>query len=857
MVNAHRRGPDRVVVAHHHERRRAAAPLASALIPALLVALLWNAAADAQVADDAPVTAPASAAPSTDDGIRTAAPDDTAPLKTIPVGEPDLPPIASGAREQRKIAEVIVTAQKTAQRLQDVPMSVTAVTGDFMRDVGANTIADVSAYIPNVKFSSDTDPALGQINIRGFGTSPLNSGFESSVGFVEDDLFLARSPYITDGMFDVDRVEVLRGPQGTLFGKNTTAGVFSVYTKGPTPQFSADLNTSYANPDELRIEAGAGGMFADWGGLRVSILDLDHKGGELKNTATGHGFDEIKQLAGRIKLLLKPFDNVESHLTLQRSKTDGDYWPVQLSDIADSTLTFLRHYDPDVDDDGYNHRLSNNFDGYVHKRSKTAGLVTKWDIGTLGPIDHLNSTLVLGYSGMIVDASPDLDNSPADIATLRTVWNHQQHSAEWRFSGDFDDGLFGLGDTLNVLLGGFYMETHFRQSTHASAGHDIAAYLATGDAIRQLSGSTSTLPLPGLGVLGDLLAGIASPVIGDDHVTLLYDTRVETRALFLQAIWHLSERWALTPGVRFNWEHKSADLSGDSVCTLPPVCVMRIALSAQDYDVRGLSRDETDISPKVSLQYFWGKDVTLYASYARGYKSGGFNAASFDGTNLMFQPENVESWEAGIKGKWFDQSLNVNLGVFYSYFDNLQTLAIDGAFINVANAATAISQGVEMDFRWLTPLRFLTVNGSLGLLDAHYDSYPDGQATAQMPSGSTQDLSGKTLSFAPKVTASLTPAITIPVFGYALQTAVDWLYQGDQYTDIDLDPHTFEPAHSTYAARISLIDPNHGWALTIGGSNLLDKRYATQVVDTAFFPGGYGVTQASGRKLYAAFSLSF
>src|SRR3546814_715077 len=226
------------------------------------------------------------------------------------------------------------------------------------------------------------------------------------------------------------------------------------------------------------------------------------------------------------------------------------------------------------------------------------------------------------------------------------------------------------------------MNTHFRQSTQASAGRDIAAYLTTGDAIRQLSGSTTTLALPGLGALGDLLAGVVAPVIGDDHVTLLYDTHVETRALFMQAIWHLSERWALTPGVRFNWESKTADLSGDSVCTAPPICVMRIALSAKNYKVQGLSRDETDISPKISLQYFWGKDVTLYTSYARGYKSGGFNAASFDGTNLMFQPENVESWEAGIKSKWFDHSLDFNLGVFHSYFDNLQTLAIDGAFIN-------------------------------------------------------------------------------------------------------------------------------------------------------------------------------
>src|SRR3546814_4690055 len=124
-----------------------------------------------------------------------------------------------------------------------------------MRDVGANTIADGSAYIPNVKVSSDTDPALGQINIRGFGTSPLNSGFESSVGFVEDDLFVARSPYITDGMFDIDRVEVLRGPQGTLFGKTTTAGVFSVYTEGPTPEFSGDFNDSRSEEHTSELQS--------------------------------------------------------------------------------------------------------------------------------------------------------------------------------------------------------------------------------------------------------------------------------------------------------------------------------------------------------------------------------------------------------------------------------------------------------------------------------------------------------------------------------------------------------------------------------------------------------------------------
>ncbi|MGB2255241.1 MAG: TonB-dependent receptor plug domain-containing protein, partial [Spongiibacter marinus] len=141
-------------------------------------------------------------------------------------------------KERRVLEEVIVSAQKVEQSSQDVPISLTAVSGEFMKEVGAVNLQDLAPYMPNVRFSSDTDPALTQVNIRGFGSNPLNAAFESSVGFVQDEVFYNRPSYFSEAMFDIARIEVLRGPQGTLFGKNTVAGVFNVSSADPTDDFS-------------------------------------------------------------------------------------------------------------------------------------------------------------------------------------------------------------------------------------------------------------------------------------------------------------------------------------------------------------------------------------------------------------------------------------------------------------------------------------------------------------------------------------------------------------------------------------------------------------------------------------------
>ena len=759
--------------------------------------------------------------------------------------------------ERREVEEITVTAQKIEQSLQDVPISVTAISGDLMRELGANNLPSIAGYTPNVRFSSDTDPALAQVNIRGFGSSPLNSSFESSVGFVQDELFFARPTYFTEAIFDIDHVEVLRGPQGTLFGKNTSAGLFNVVSKSPTESFSGDIRTSFdPENEEWRVEAGAGGMFASWGGVRVSGMHIARLG-ELTNTKLDRTEDQHNQDAVRLKFLLLPMDDLGLEVTGVHSQTSITYWPLQLDRLSDGTRTYLEHFDPQVEDDPDNHRMSTNIHGYLDKKSDTAIVKADYVVG-----EHATFTWVNGYSTIFIDSTPDGDQSPADVVNLHVESTHEQWSSEPRIAARFDDGPFGLGRSLDVVAGVFFMKAEFDQDTRVGAGDDLASFLATDSAIRQISGDARPsllLPLAGLGELNELLGTLGSLLLGDDSFNLRYFQETTTIALFGQAEWVLNDRLAVIPGVRLSREKKQASASSFPVCRAPPICVMQIALSGRAYDER-LDKTEEDVSPKLALRYAFTGDLNVFASVARGYKSGGLNAASFSGNDgdLTYGPENVTSYELGIKSTWFDRRLSFNATAFYSDFQDLQVLNIQGAAITISNAATATAQGLEAEVKWLTPLEFLSVDGSLGLLRARYDSYPNGPGTIDQPRGSQQDLSDRPLTFAPDVTASLSPTVRLPLpRNLGLQLSVDALYAGDQYTNLDLDPNTEVDAQTSISARLILADRDGRWSVIVGGTNLTDVDTANQIVNTTLYPGTYAVTQKAGRAAFAAVTVSW
>lgn len=774
-----------------------------------------------------------------------------ASLELIPV-QP-LPPPDDEA--PRQLEDMVVTAQKTEQTLQEVPVSVTAIDGGFIQSTGSADLADVSLYVPNVRVDAD-DLGSPQVFIRGFGTNAFNPSFESSVGFVQDEIVFGRPGYFTEAMFDVDSVEVLRGPQGTLFGKNTVAGVFNVMTKDAVSGAGADGRVFYGEHGEHRVEAGLGGMANEWLGGRLAVLDRAQDG-ELFNAFLQRHEERLEQQAARLKINLVPSYTVDSELTAVISDTEAAFWPFQLFGLDADTRAYLQDFDPDIEDDPKNFINSAETPGWIEKGSRTLSWRTSWAPGPMGDLEDLETTLVLGGSRFYIDQLNELDISPANISRLDNHEDHDQLSAELRLTGR-GAAPFGWGERVEFVAGAFWFDSSYTLLARVLAGEDLSTYAFTDDAFQLITGDgSSSSPLVLLQGLGPALV----PLLENDYYQFDYNQDIRSAALFGQMTWYLSDRWALTPGLRYNREDKRVDTAGTAFCERTPAavvpCIMGLLLEANDYDRDNLRRSESDLSPKLALQYFSDHSVNYYASWAQGFKSGGFNALSFNGEDLEYAAEEAETVELGFKGRFFQRTLSLNITLYQTRFDNLQVLAFNGTFFDVSNAATAYSRGLEADFVWLTPWAPLQIAGAYGWLDARYEAYRDAPAPIQQGIDAEQDLTDQRIAFAPRATATLTPTLSFPLGGLVLTAAVDLLYQGDQFVDTDLDPNTYVPATTRYAGRFTLGSQSERWSLTLGGTNLTDERVLNQVTDTPFFPGTYQAQLASGRQLFGALNLQF
>lgn len=760
-----------------------------------------------------------------------------------PVPSIELPaqtPPAATARRGRVIEEIVVTAQKTEQTLQEVPVAVSVVSGETLRQAGVFGPQGLENLVPNLEL--DTDAQAPTIGIRGFSTDSFNVGLEPSVGIIVDELPLGRSEFIPDGLFDVARVEVLRGPQGTLFGKNTIAGVLIFATGEPESEGTGSLSLTGGDFETRRVEGYQNIPLGERLASRLALVAWTD-GGEIENSFLDRNELAFDQFAGRIKLDWDVSDAVLLRAGLQRSETDTRYPGWQNYALDSDALEYAQSHDPATEDDPFNGRNSLDLPGFVKRDTTLAHAIAQ-----IAVTPALDLSVIVGYADLFNDLVIDFDVSAADLVRVTAGFDYDQSSLELRLVGDanwlglpveFVGGLFGFQNRLGIVV-------------DVGLGTDILDFAATPAGSESLGG-------PSISLLGPLLNAIGLPPVDlMDGVNQVFTQQSRALSAFGQVTWSLTDALSLITGLRLGQERKDAVLSIDSRGLGITAMVVGADFPDPDFTMP-LSRRETEVSPKLGLRYAFTEDFSTYLSWTRGFKGGGFNGISFNSEDLVFEPEQGDNYELGVKSRLLQGALALNVTLYHTTVSNLQVVNFNGVSFDVFNAAQARLQGVEADLTWLTPWPWLSINAAASVGRAQYTDYPNAPAPAGGgDENGEQDLSGRTLPKAPLMTLSVSPTISLPLGRQlGLSLGLDLSHRGDQFLSLDLDPVSFQRAHTLLGAQLSIGPESQRWGITLRGENLGDVGSLSFVADHNLYANSYFATQSPQRRLSLSLNVNW
>ena len=764
------------------------------------------------------------------------------------------------AAPARAVEEIVVTAQKKEQSIQEVPISITAIEGAFLKEAGIDELHKLAEFAPNVRFT--TNPCCTTVFVRGFGTPFAASAFDPAVGLALDELSIPREIYMSDPLFDIERIEVLRGPQGALFGKNTSAGLFNVVTAKPTRELTGYLSARVGTLDVHRVEGAVSGspkMLADFAQFRLSGVHL-HGPGDVENTKLDIDEPGAKQGAGRLEIALQPTSDLDILLIGSGAVTDSRVFHVQLARLSDPTLAFLRQFDPEVEDDPFNHQNSISLKDDIHRATHLAQANVRYSLDRWLPrVKSPELVAILGYTAFDQNASLDVDFSSAEILGLvdPSPFDYRQISAELRFTGAVP-APFGFGE-VELLAGFLAFDANLFSNSQARAGTEFDDYLISAPGFETVAGMPPPGGLSG-GQLLDLVLGSVgldpiqnTGLLENDGARFFFDQDTRSYAGFGNVSWHPSPEWTLSLGGRFTYEAKTADLRNS--CFDPGVICAALMIEEFGFE---RERSETDFSPKLTVQYFYSDALSLFATRAQGFKSGGYNNFSFTSDSIEVDSEEAVSYEAGAKGTLFSGMLGYGATFFNMDVEDLQLQNLTGGFVQTRNAASARSRGLEVDFRWLTPWEPLSFRGGGALTDARFKDFQDAPAIAS--SGATnQDLSGRRMPFVPRTQLIVTPELRFPFASpaflgswspgdLAVNLALDILYRSSMFLDNDLDPNTLQDAYTKLNGRIWLGPTDGKWAASFAVDNLTDEDVLEFAVDSLVFPGAYTTFQEFQRR---------
>jgi len=732
------------------------------------------------------------------------------------------------ASEDDKIEVIMVTAQKRIQRIIDVPTSIAAVTADVITKSGSQQIADVQDLVPNLTIQ-DTNSFNNQVSIRGVGSSSRNISFDTRVGVYLDGVYLGQSPGLNQDLMDVERIEVLRGPQGSLFGKNTVAGAINIITKKPSDELEGKVKARVGNYNSQQYSGYINVPLNDDIALKVSASSMQ-RDGFVENVYPGAEGDvgNRDNITYRAQLYVDTFEDLELTFTLDGSSADET--PL----FGEHTTDFIAANV--VEEQAKEKRVTYN-DILATEDRSTSGLALE----ALYDFEHGGSfKSITAQRETKLNFISDLDYSSLDFFTLDYVDEYDQFTQEFQYTSKNDD-------TFEYIVGLYYYQQDSLTDRRALSGSET---VPVSDATF-LKGLLDSLNLDTLvGTPYEFLYPSGSVIHAGTVDTLSY-------AIFTNMTYHFTDDWQLGVGLRWGKESKEVDWAIDGSTS------GYFALATDTY-VDKIS--ESDFLPSLSLNYNIGDNTVSYFRYATGSKSGGYNLDYVTPAQmnfLEFDKETSVNYELGIKGYNDDHTFNYAVTLFTTeYTDYQQQQFIDigdsRTILVISNAASVSTQGVEVELTAAVTDNF-TVGFSASYLDAKFDEFKRG-GTADDP-----DVSGKRLPGAAEVQAVMT-------FDYIQEFGengnwfahADISYTGDQYTtpnnvktapllaggEIDFG---YAPSRTLANARIGV--EFESWSASLWARNLTDSDET--ITSRRQFFGGVDETYVSPRTYGVELTYSF
>jgi outer membrane receptor protein involved in Fe transport len=761
---------------------------------------------------------------------------------------------AAHAQEEaagREIEEIIVTAQKREQSLQDVPIVVTSVSGELLQAAGVKDIRDLTVLTPGLTVTSTSNESIVTARVRGVGTVGDNPGLESSVGVVIDGVYRPRNGVSFGDLGQVSRIEVLKGPQGTLFGKNTSAGVINVITTGPTRDFQAEGEATYGNYNAWGLTGSVSGPLSDTVAARLFVGTRQRDG--FQHIVTGPGprtktrDNDQNFWTARGQVEFDPTADLSVKLIADYTKRDENCCvgtQLFVGSSATNRGNLINAVRP-----GSLDTTSTPFDrvGYANRATsqdiedKGVSAEVNWTVA-----DGVKLTAITALRNWRTENGQDSDFTAADISYRPTDGSvfveFGQFSQELRLAGEAADGK------LNWLVGGFYAKEQLKDRARLLYGTDYYAYFSG----KVLGGAPALIGLtPGT---------IFQPGRGTDD---RYKQTDQTFALFTNDSYQITENLELTVGLRWTRDHKKLATQYSTTGTscdqaeaafgalsraIGPAGASAIAgalcLTHENNDFDELGRftqkhTETEVTGTAKLAYHWTPDVMTYASYSRGYKAGGYNLDREAVTRVTavgpdfaadpdtrFRGEFVDSYEVGAKTKLFDKTLLLNAAAFYQKFTDFQLNTFIGTGFVVETLPEVVSKGVDLDFIYLPPVKGLTFQG--GVTYAETEIQPFTAADLLNPSrfSSLRRLPGARLSFAPLWSASLATSYEHDLGnGLKLTANLSGKYTSPYNTGSDLHPLKRNPEMVLVNGRIGIGAEDERWTLEAWSNNLTNHDY--------------------------------